>query len=407
METAVAGLNYHMQRLLLIFTLILVSFCSSGQRIYGVGYIDWSKEPDYADKDGYNDFPYNTPRVNVKRAPTSWQPVNSIASFDTTWNLIVPENFIAKPTNTEGGDLFDLRGQGTFGASWKALHDGKYLYVLLKYVDKNGIADAGSVSFDIMAQPVSPFRHEVTFQAAGDSTAEKTISKTDQRLVYRNMAYARAAELGGGRAVFRDGHVSEYSASVGMIKNAWQNYYAARWGANQAGQDALQKTNHFWNASGGVIRAVLVMSFDGALSYPVDPATIYGARRSVKVGDTIAFDVKSSALRNIKKVEYFWSADRNNGFASNYYSGQLRLSGTDLTVLNAGLIRQTDAFYHDGSVYMKSGQPADLEIYNLLGIRVKDARCVNRLNIEDLKDGIYLVRISGEQQTVKIVKSGR
>ena len=193
-----------------------------------------------------------------------------------------------------------------------------------------------------------------------------------------------------------------------MIKNGWQNFYTARWGANQAGQDALQKTTHFWDMSGGVIRAVLVMSFDGALSYPGDPAKITGPRKSVKIGDTISFDIKSSALRGLKKVEYFWSADRNNGFASNYYSGQLRLSGTDVTVLSANLVKLTKVYYSNGVVYLKSGQPSDIEIFNIMGIKVKDALHVNELNIQDLKDGIYLVRINKDPQALKILKqSGR
>lgn len=381
---------------------------ASGQKIHGIGFLDWSREPDYPDKDGYAAYPYNTPRVNVKKAPASWQPVFHVASFDTTWNMIGPENYISRPTNTEGGDLFDLNGKVTFGASWKAIHDGRNLYVLLKYIDKNGLADPGTLSFDIMAQPASPFRHEYTFRAAADSTPGFTNSGTDLRIVYENMAYARSAELGGGKAVFRNGHVSEYSSSVGMVKNGWQNFFTAKWGANQAGQDALQTTNHFWDNSGGVIRAVLVMSFDGALSYPSDPSRINGTRKAVKVGDTISFDVKSAALRNMKKVEYYWSADRNNGFASIYYSGQIRLSGTDVMVLSSNLIKKTDVYCHNGIVYLKSGQPADIEIFNLTGIKVKEAGKVNRLNIQDLKDGIYLVRVDKEPSALKISKqSGR
>jgi hypothetical protein len=402
------GFDRFMRKLTILSLLFLISFWSSGQKIYGISFLDWSREPDYSDKDGYADFPYNTPRVNVKKAPVTWQPVSSVASFDTTWNMIGTENFVARPTNTEGGDLFDLSGQATFGASWKAIHDGKNLYVLLKYLDKNGIADPGSLSFDVMAQPSSPFRHEFTFKAASDSTAEKTSAGADLGIIYANMAYARSAELGGGKAVFKNGYVSEYSASVGMVKNGWQNFYSSRWGANQPGQDALQKTTHFWNISTGVIRAVLVMSFDGALSYPEDPSKINGPRKSIKIGDTISFDVKSSALRNLKKVEYFWSADRNNGFASNYYSGQLRLSGTDVTVLSADLIKLTKVYYHNGVVFLNSGQPADIEIFNLMGVKVKNAFNVNKLNIQDLKEGIYLVRVNKEQQALKILKqSGR
>jgi hypothetical protein len=393
-----------MQKIFLICLLLSTGLWSAGQRIYGISFLDWSREPDYPDKDGYAEFPYTAPLVNVKKAPAAWQPVTNVTAFDTTWNMIGPDNLIAKPTNLEGGDLFDLNENAAFGASWKAIHDGRNMYVLLKYTDKSGLADPGSLSFEIMAQPASPFRHEFTFRTAADSTADKTAAGTDLRMVYQNMAYARSAELGGGKAFFRNGHVSEYSASVGMVKNTWQNFYTAKWGANQAGQDALQRTNHFWDQTGGVIRSVLVMSFDGALSWPDDPSRINGPRRAVRVGDTISFDVKSNALRNMKKVEYYWSADRNNGFASIYYSGRIRLSGTDVMVLSSDLIRKTDVYYNGGCVYVKSGQPADVEVFNTMGIRIKEARQVNKLSLEDIKDGIYLVRIDKEPRAVKICK---
>ena len=400
----VYGIYHLMQKIFFIGLFLLTTIWSTGQKIYGISFLDWNNEPDYPDKNGYADFPYNAPLVNVKKAPPAWQPVTNVTAFDTTWTMIGPDNFIAKPTNQEGGDLYDLNGKATFGASWKAIHDGRNLYVLLKYLDKNGLADPGSLSFDIMAQPVSPFRHELTFQSAADSTADRTAAGTDLRMIYQNMAYARSAELGGGKAVFKNGHVSEYSASVGMVKNSWQNFYTARWGANQAGQDALQKTSHFWDQSGGVIRAVMVMSFDGALSYPYDPSKINGLRQAVRIGDTISFDVKSNALRNLKKVEYYWSADRNNGFASIYYSGRIRLSGTDVMVLSSDLIRKINVYYSNGYIYVKSGQPADVEVFNTMGIRIKEARQVNKLCLQDVKDGIYLVRIDKNPQAVKICK---
>jgi hypothetical protein len=146
-----------------------------------------------------------------------------------------------------------------------------------------------------MAQPTSPVRHEPTFLAAADSTAENTASGEDLVLQYQNQAYARSVELGGGKALFVDGMVNEYAASLGVTKNDWQAFYIGGWGANEAGLEALLDANHYWDETDGVIRAVMVMSFDGALSYPADPADLAGERMALEIGDTFSFDVKSNA----------------------------------------------------------------------------------------------------------------
>ncbi|MFW6290479.1 MAG: hypothetical protein ACOC0R_05885, partial [Mariniphaga sp.] len=315
-----------MRKFTLIFALTLIATWSQAQVIHGVSWVDWANEPDYEGVTGYAENPYENPEVTVYQAPSTWEPIADNAAFDATWDLLGEEHLIANPTNTEGGDLFDLDGDATFGASWKAVHDGTNFYILLKYRDVNGAVDAASKKFEIMAQPTGFPRHEPTFTAASDSTAENTASGEDLVLQYQNQSYARSVELGGGKAAFADGMVNEYVASLGVIKNDWQDFYVGDWGANEAGLEALLDANHYWDETDGVIRAVMVMSLDGALSYPNDPADLMGERTALSVGETFSFDVKSSAAIGEDLVEYFWSADRNNGYASNYYSGHLTLS---------------------------------------------------------------------------------
>ncbi len=366
--------------------------------IYGVSWVNWATEPEYSKT------PNNTPKVTVKKAPASWTPVNSVASFDATWNVLGDANLVAKPTDIAGGDLFDLKGDATFGASWKAVHDGKNVYVLLKYLDKNGVTDANSMTFEIMAQPTSPVRHEPTFLAAKDSTADKTLSKAGEVKRYQNQSYARNVELGGGKALFKDGMVSEYAASIGKVKNAWQNFVVGNWGANEKGLEALLDANHFWNKTDGVIRAVYVMSLDGALSYPENPANLAGPRKAFKVGETFSFDVKTNALKGAKKVEYFWSADKNNGYASNYYSGHLTLVDVVTAISEIRVQKEAQVYMNNDMLYVRGNQPVDLEVYNVVGVRMKVAKNVSRLSMQDLQNGIYLIHINNGQEAVKVVK---
>jgi hypothetical protein len=375
-----------------------ISAPQSKHIIYGVSWVNWATEPEYAAT------PYNTPKVTVKKAPAAWTPVNSVASFDATWDVLGDANLVANPTNIAGGDLFDLKGDATFGASWKAVHNGQNVYILLKYLDKNNVTADGSMTFEIMAQPTSPVRHEPTFLAAADSTADKTLSGASEVKRYQNSAYARHVELGGGKALFKDGMVSEYAASIGKVKNAWQNFVVGNWGANEAGLEALLDADHFWNKTDGVLRAVYVMSLDGALSYPEDPANLAGPRKAFKVGETFSFDVKTNALKGEAKVEYFWSANANNGYASNYYSGHLTLSDIVTSVSDIKMQKENRVYLYNNMLYVKGSEPVDLEVYNVVGVRIKVAENVSRLSMHDLKNGIYLIRINNGKEAVKVVK---
>ncbi len=319
-----------MKRIATLLILLLPAAGLFGQSFAGISWVAWENEPDYEGVTGYAENPYDNPVVIVPQAPAGISPslIVDATTFDLAWSLLGDSMAVAHLTsNGVAGDLFDLgEASPTFGAAWKAVHDGANLYVMLKYWDVNGQTDAGSRTFEIMAQPTSPVRHEPTFLAAADSAAEL-------KAIYENMAYARYTELGGGKAMFADGSVTQYQASTGLGKEklAWKTYTTGKWGENNNGLLALASATHFWNLGGdGTIRAIMVMSFDGALAYPADPADLEGEYIPVEVGDTIAFDVKSNSTvggaEDDNKVEYFWSSDKNNGYASNYYSGHLVLA---------------------------------------------------------------------------------
>ncbi|MEZ5105606.1 MAG: T9SS type A sorting domain-containing protein [Draconibacterium sp.] len=372
--------------------------------MYGVSWVNWANEPDYEGITGYDANPYDNPEITIYKAPSTWTPVADVASFDATWDILGDAHLVSNPTDVAGGDLFDLESDGTFGAEWKGVHDGQNFYLFLKYLDINGAADATSKTFEIMAQPTSYMRHEPTFVAASDSTAENTASGENLVINYQNQAYARSVELGGGKALFSDGLVSEYAASLGVTKNAWQSFWIANWGTNETGLEALLEADHFWDETDGVIRAVLVMSLDGALSYPTDPSNLAGERTALKVGETFAFDVKSNAKVADANVQYFWSSDKNNGYGSNYYSGHLTLSDMTTGISNIAKVDIPAVYINNNVIHVRNSVQANLEVYNILGVKVKAANQVTRLSIQEFKNGIYLVKVNNGQQLVKVVK---
>ena len=374
----------------------------------GVSWVNWNVEPDYPDVTGYADNPYDNPEVTIKKAPASWTPVSDVASFDATWGILGDSMAVAHLTsNGVAGDLFDLGSENpSFGAAWKGVHDGANFYVLLKYWDVNGQADDGSLSFEIMAQPTSPVRHEYSFEAASDSAEAAVVA-------YQNMAYARIVELGGGKAVFKDGSVGEYAASTGLGKvlQDFRGYWAANWGSNEHGLLALAQAAHFWDNTDGVLRAVMVMSFDGALGYPVDPTNLEGDYNAIQVGETFAFDVKSNSTvggtENDNKVEYFWASDKNQGYAANYYSGHLTLSDEEIVVVGMKdrVAENLKVYIHNDFLNIRGVEVADVDIYSITGSRVKSVRNVTgALNVSDLNDGIYIVKLKGISNGFKVVK---
>ncbi len=401
------GSNYYSGHVILSNEVIgeeaAVAFC-------GVSWYAWENEPDYEGVTGYADNPYDNPEVTIKKSPAGWtyDLITDAVTFELAWGILGDSMPVANLTsNGVAGDLFDLgEASPSFGAAWKGVHDGSSFYVFLKYWDLASQADADSRSFEIMAQPTSPVRHEPTFTAASDSAAEVQVA-------YQNMAYARIIELGGGKALFKDGSVGEYSASVGLKKTklAWKAYTTADWGSNDNGLLALATATHFWNVDAeGTIRAIMAMSLDGALAYPADPTNLEGDYIPLAVGETFAFDVKSNSLvggtENDNKVEYFWAADKNNGYGSNYYSGHLTLSDEEIsTDVRSIVIKDAKVYITNNALMIKGIETTDVNIYSITGALVKSVQHISeRVDISDLTNGVYIVRLKNVPGAFKVIK---
>ncbi len=376
--------------------------------ILGVSWVGWHNEPSYEGVTGYADNPYDNPEVTVYKAPATWDytTITDDAGFDATWDILGDSMAVANATNTDGGDIFDLGSGNTFGSAWKAVHDGANLYVLLKYWDVNSQANADSRSWEICTQPTSPVRHEATFQAAQDSAENVRIS-------YENQAYARVVELGGGKALFKDGAVSEFAASIGLSAGSLggpdgAKYLRGGWGANDHGLTSLAVQTHYWNVDAeNTIRAILVMPFDGALAYPADMTNLEGDFIPLQEGDTIAFEVKSNALTGEDaKVEYWWSSDQNNAYASNFYVGHMTISSEQVvTSVRNNLLKNVNVYTYNNFLRIKGMQNVDVSIYSVNGTLVKSVQNVSgQLNISELPKGLYIVKLNDIPAGFKVIK---
>ena len=368
---------------------------AGGDPMEVINWVNLDDEPDYAAD------PYEKEDYVAIMAPGDWTPVSDAASFDATWSILGDSASISNLTsNGVAGDLFDLgEASPSFGAAWKAVYDADNLYVLLKYWDLSTQADDASLAFEIMAQthPLTDMetgRYTPDFVAAGDDVALQKAS------------YGRFIELAGGKTVVSASGVAEYNASTGQDGGTWGTY--------GAGIQGLSTSTQFWDDDGaGIIRAVLVMPFASTLAYPADPysdlTAVTAFDPSATTGaDTIVFDVKSNSTvggsEDDNKVEYFWSADANNGYAINYYSGRLIFDAPTgiLDYINGK--GYAKVYMHNDILRIRGEQPADVEVYSITGSRVKVATQTNQVDMSNLNNGVYIVRLNGAQKAYKVVK---
>jgi hypothetical protein len=289
-----------MKKITILFALVVLFAVNSFAQLQCVNWVNMENEPDYAAE------PYDKPTYTAMRAPDGWEFDAEGVDFAAAWELIEDEALIAKPTNTDGGDLFDLGAGDSYGAKWKAMYDDENIYVLFKWIGTDQ-ADDGTVNMEVMFQPNYPTRYEPDFEAAGGDK------------VLQNHSYARFVELGGGKAVFADGLVSAVQASVGT---------AGSWGDNAHALEQLALVSHYWNADGGAIDAIMVLPLE-ALSYPKDPMGDLTDREAFTItpGETkIAWEMKSNIQISEAKVENCWSSNVNNVYAVNYYAGYLEFA---------------------------------------------------------------------------------
>lgn len=395
-----------MKKLNLLIVLMMVSILSFGQVLVGV---DWMVSSNV----DYSETPYDQPEYIAFKAPESWTPINSVETFDATWDLLGTPNFISNKTghnNYTGEDYFDLDGAGTFGASWKAVHKDGMLFLLIKQVDtENRIGADGKFIIEVMSQPLNslrrenadaPIRWEPTFEAAGDT------------IVKRNFAYLRFYELGGYKLEAE--HTAGMVAPIGVYglygKTA-TNEWSGVTEVIEMFVDLMDDS--FWNkAEDGTHRIVVAMDFENTLSYPEDPENIGENNPKVpfEVGDVVILDIKTNAWigadGNNNRLEHFWAANVNEGFSQIRLNGLITVSEEQI-VTNVREIAQIDqpgAYFYNGMLYVRGSEPVNLEVYNMLGAKVKSAQNVRELSLNLLKNGMYFVRIDGQRNAIKIVK---
>ncbi len=346
------------------------------------------------------DNPYTKGEVTaIKMNTTAMTPVESMdeTNMQSIWDVLGDEKFISNLTTPGDGSVtnpFNLDGDATYGASFKTFWDDENLYVLLKFVDTNFKAtpvDADTRWFEIMYASNEKDRYDAGFTAAG----------TDIQL--QNKQYARYIELGGGKARIRPAGCDENVSSAGQ---------AGTWSS------ALADPTNFvvnWQVTGdNTVWAIVAFNFATCMPYLTDEwgssdaanQTAFDPTAAGK--DVISFDVKAASMQDVAgtpaEVSQMWSSNINDGFEAVYYNGYLTFSPQYPEGVEKPMASSTKrAYIFDNILKFKGYDSAvNVDIYSIVGQKVKSAKNVSSLSVADLNKGVYVVKVG--KDVFKVMK---
>lgn len=381
-----------MKKFTAIFAMLAIAAVTFGQvqdqYFAGVG---WSGPQEGED---WGTTPYAKAEVIIKQANENYATGLDMDEFTAAqlvsfWDRLGEENFCAN--HESGGDdatsldaLYNLDGDGTFGASWKAFYNEDALFVIIKFIDADQITTNRWA--EVMLQTGDPIRFDAGYDAAPD-------------LDTKNEQYARFIELGGMKIKYIDGAISENVANIGA-QGAWGGHPSGTAFADLYEFDG--GNNDAW--------AVLELPFSGLTFYsdPWDDQTTTAMDPTVQT--QIGFDVSPRASHSSLVGEYraFWNSEYNNVYYFNAYAGLLTFGDEvfDPVGFETKTVSGKSAYIYNDFLKLKGFDDAvDVEVYSIVGKRVMTADNVSsELNVSGLNSGVYVVKVKGEKEAFKVLK---
>lgn len=309
------------------------------------------------------------------------------------WDRLGDANLIAGQTSalTDPFDL-DASAAGTFGAAWKAFYDSEALFVIFKYVDSESLASARW--FEVALQTKEHERYEAGWQAA--SAADTT----GVGFKYMNDQYGAFRELGGMKLKFDE--------TEAIVENASSIGAAGSWGGGIGGTavgDVVKLAE-----AGGTLWFVLELAFEDLQYYTdewgADEAANYSAMDPT-VETIISFEPTARATVGDAEYAAWWNGV-NDAYKLVYYQGKLEFGTATFNPvgIETSTVAETSAYIYNDMLRLKGFDTAvDLEVYSIVGQRVLTADNVSgELNVSQLTDGVYVVKVKGSKDAFKVLK---
>lgn len=299
--------------------------------------------------------------------------------FDANWNTITyPEQAIANVVNNPTANT----GSADFTGAFKICYDDNNMYVLLKYTDDDY---TGGETYELMWAPYMKIN-------ASDYSG-------------RPLAwYARYVQFGGYKATYN----SATFVSAMMVTGG-ANYDASTdiaWGGTNDLVNANTTTIVKKSAAGAsTLKLVITIPFTclTGSARPTFDEEVWGSLNNgkgitfdIKVVDADASDVSGAA------AGYWWNSTKNDGYAYTIYTGYLANKDYVESGVFTPSASKNSVFETVTSDVIVLKNKANVDIYSTTGKLVLSAKNTDKLTLNELIKGVYVVKSGSE--TIKIIK---
>jgi hypothetical protein len=95
-----------------------------------------------------------------------------------------------------------------------------------------------------------------------------------------------------------------------------------------------------------------------------------------------------------KPAEYWWNATDDNCWQSNIFAGFLKVGDGNVGISPAKSV--TSIFGQTSSYQIQLNRTANVSVYNALGQQMKSLKNVNKVDLSNLRSGVYIIRANNE-----------
>jgi len=351
----------------------------------GINWVGWATEADFSAA------PYDKPTIDAMLTKSTYAV--DVAELDEitlpgVWDRLTADAGVINTHYTAPTAGTDPSGDD-FKCEFKAFYDDENVYIAMKWVDAAAFSAADSRFFEIAFQTKEKDRYEAGF------TASTTLAQ-------QNAQYCRFNELGGFKAKLTNTGVTESVGTKGQT---------GAWGSSL---NAANTFDYNYNVDGdGTLWAVIAFNYADHLMYMTNEWGAYEAANYTtfdpSAKQTVAFEIKcvcqdAGAVSN----EWWWSGAVNNTYTIVWDNGYLNFSDVEWIPvgISNNLVKgdQSAFIYNDVLRFKGFDRPVNVEIYSVIGQQVRTAQNVSELNVSDLRDGIYLVKVDGVDKAFKVLK---
>ena len=325
----------------------------------------------------------NYPRKEASAARiTNFDP--QTANFDAEWAKIAGEGYKLGEPGSRLGLAASDKGDSDFKGAYKAFCDESNIYILLQFADDDV---TGNETLEVAWAPYL---------------------KIDAPEVEGTPAawYARYYQFGAYKATFKN---TGFDAAM-IVTGSGPNADGSNGNINWGGTNEILSNNLFLDnktATGSkTVKWIVTIGFP-ALTGEARPEfnlDIWNALNDgkgisldMKVNDVDADDALTGDPAAQKPAEYWWNSTNNDAYAVTWYAGFLKV-GNPVGIQQ--IFTKESIFERVTPNEVLLNKTANVAVYNILGSKILEKKEVMRIDLSNLKTGVYIIRANNESLKV-------